>query len=120
MVISFCVVMEPSRMTGHQGSLNNTPPGGVGAAVSVGTRSDAVGQSISRLKQQTPSKIPMPNPDLMLRNVPFPELAEACNNFSHDNLLGKGGFGEVYIGKWNGQQIAVKRIREERRRCVGY
>jgi len=112
-------LMEPSRMTGHQGSLNNTPPGGVGAAVSVGTRSDAVGQSISRLKQQTPSKIPMPNPDLMLRNVPFPELAEACNNFSHDNLLGKGGFGEVYIGKWNGQQIAVKRIREERRRSQG-
>ena len=93
--------------------VNTSSPGGAGSLVA--TRSEA-GTSISRLKQQTPSKIPMPNPDLMLRNVPFLELAQACNNFSHESLLGRGGFGEVYIGKWNGQQIAVKRIREERRR----
>ena len=92
----------PERATGA-GSIT---AGGTGTTASLA----------SRVKQPTPSRIPMPNPDIMLRNVPFPELAEACSNFAYDNLLGRGGFGEVYIGKWNGQQIAVKRIREERRR----
>ncbi|XP_011007635.1 PREDICTED: cysteine-rich receptor-like protein kinase 10 [Populus euphratica] len=35
----------------------------------------------------------------------------ATNNFSADNKLGEGGFGEVYKGTlFNGQQIAVKRL----------
>ena len=87
---------------------------GAGSITAGGT--DTTASLALRVKQLTPSRIPMPNPDIMLRNVPFPELAEACSNFAYDNLLGRGGFGEVYIGKWNGQQIAVKRIREERRR----
>ena len=74
--------------------------------------------SMHILKQQTPNMIPMPNPELMLRNVSFQELADACNKFSPSNLIGKGGFGEVYIGRWNGQRIAVKRIREDRRRSL--
>ncbi|KAF7849225.1 hypothetical protein BT93_L1068 [Corymbia citriodora subsp. variegata] len=35
----------------------------------------------------------------------------ATNNFSHQNKLGEGGFGEVFQGKLpNGQKIAVKRL----------
>ena len=30
------------------------------------------------------------------------------------NFLGRGGFGEVYKGTWNGQEIAVKKLRRER------
>ncbi|KAG5246808.1 cysteine-rich receptor protein [Salix suchowensis] len=38
-------------------------------------------------------------------------LEAATNNFSADNKLGEGGFGEVYKGTLpNGQQIAVKRL----------
>ncbi|KAF7847322.1 hypothetical protein BT93_L3087 [Corymbia citriodora subsp. variegata] len=38
-------------------------------------------------------------------------IQAATDNFSHQNKLGKGGFGEVFQGKLpNGQQIAVKRL----------
>ena len=30
------------------------------------------------------------------------------------NFLGKGGFGEVYKGVWQGQEIAVKKLRKEK------
>lgn len=39
----------------------------------------------------------------MIRNAAFSELQVACNNFSADRILGRGGFGVVYRGKWNGQ-----------------
>ncbi|KAK7380207.1 hypothetical protein VNO78_32705 [Psophocarpus tetragonolobus] len=38
-------------------------------------------------------------------------IEAATNNFSHENFIGKGGFGEVYKGIFSsGQQIAVKRL----------
>ncbi|WRX29402.1 Serine-threonine/tyrosine-protein kinase [Theobroma cacao] len=41
----------------------------------------------------------------------FGTMANATNNFSVDNLLGKGGFGPVYKGTLEeGQEIAVKRL----------
>ena len=49
----------------------------------------------------------------MLRNVAFSEIEEACNGWC--DILGAGGFGEVYKGVWNGQNIAVKRLRNDKR-----
>ena len=43
----------------------------------------------------------------------------ACNNFHPDGVLGRGGFGEVHRGTLNGQEIAVKRILEEKWRQIG-
>ncbi|XP_010057978.2 cysteine-rich receptor-like protein kinase 25 [Eucalyptus grandis] len=41
----------------------------------------------------------------------FATIQTATNNFSHQNKLGEGGFGEVFQGRLpNGQQIAVKRL----------
>ncbi|GAA0159541.1 transmembrane signal receptor [Lithospermum erythrorhizon] len=37
-------------------------------------------------------------------------MKAATNNFSADNKIGKGGFGQVFQGTLNGKQIAVKRL----------
>ena len=54
-----------------------------------------------------------PNKTFLLRNVPFSEIEEACHKWS--DILGVGGFGEVYKGTWNGQNVAVKRLRNDKR-----
>ncbi|KAI4962890.1 hypothetical protein ZWY2020_024663 [Hordeum vulgare] len=42
----------------------------------------------------------------------FKSIAAATNNFLESNILGKGGFGNVYKGKLeDGKEIAVKRLR---------
>ncbi|CAK9155768.1 unnamed protein product [Ilex paraguariensis] len=43
----------------------------------------------------------------------YPEIFDATNGFSSDNLVGKGGYAEVYRGILeDGQAIAVKRLTE--------
>ncbi|KAI3872993.1 hypothetical protein MKW92_025142 [Papaver armeniacum] len=50
------------------------------------------------------------NPD-QLRYFKFEELAIATDDFSKANMLGKGGFGQVYKAKLpDGQELAVKRL----------
>ncbi|CAL1381980.1 unnamed protein product [Linum trigynum] len=46
-----------------------------------------------------------------LRNFTYPELKAATNHFSKDNLIGKGGFAEVYKGRLaDGNLVAIKRL----------
>ncbi|KAJ7943740.1 Receptor-like kinase [Quillaja saponaria] len=48
------------------------------------------------------------------RNFDYQELAAATNNFSSENLIGKGGHAEVYKGSLSdGQVVAVKRLMKE-------
>ncbi|GAA0184630.1 transmembrane signal receptor [Lithospermum erythrorhizon] len=48
-----------------------------------------------------------------LRNFTFKELQLATNNFSSKNILGSGGFGNVYRGKISdGTIVAVKRLKD--------
>lgn len=41
----------------------------------------------------------------------YDELAAATDGFSEANLLGQGGFGHVYKGTVNGQEVAIKKLR---------
>ncbi|WRX29401.1 Serine-threonine/tyrosine-protein kinase [Theobroma cacao] len=51
------------------------------------------------------------NEEMELPLFNFGTIANATNNFSIENLLGKGGFGSVYKGTLaEGQHIAVKRL----------
>ncbi|CAN1223520.1 Probable LRR receptor-like serine/threonine-protein kinase At2g23950 [Linum grandiflorum] len=48
-----------------------------------------------------------------LRNFSFRELQHATSNFSSKNILGAGGFGNVYKGKLgDGSTVAVKRLKD--------
>ncbi|XP_008797566.1 protein NSP-INTERACTING KINASE 1-like [Phoenix dactylifera] len=48
-----------------------------------------------------------------LRRFQFRELQIATNNFSSKNILGKGGFGNVYKGQLqDGTLVAVKRLKD--------
>ncbi|GAB2267481.1 hypothetical protein Dimus_002464 [Dionaea muscipula] len=48
-----------------------------------------------------------------LRNFTFKELQNATENFSSKNILGSGGFGNVYGGKLvDGTLVAVKRLKD--------
>ncbi|EPS68618.1 hypothetical protein M569_06148, partial [Genlisea aurea] len=70
----------------------------------------------SRSPQSLPS-LPSLDADLYYcfetswKNFSLSDLQEATNNFSHENLIGEGGYSEVYKGHLeNGQLIAVKRL----------
>ena len=73
----------------------------------------------SVLKQRNPSGIRLPDTELFFTNIPFEELKKDCNGFHHSNQIGRGGFGEVYKGRRNYQDIAVKRIRSDKRMDKG-
>ncbi|KAA3464134.1 receptor-like cytosolic serine/threonine-protein kinase RBK1 isoform X1 [Gossypium australe] len=69
------------------------------------------------------NSIPVPKPSW--KNFTYSELAAATDNFSSENLIGKGGHAEVYKGHLSdGQIVAVKKLmknekqEEDRATCL--
>ncbi|KJH41690.1 hypothetical protein DICVIV_12337 [Dictyocaulus viviparus] len=54
--------------------------------------------------------------------VPYTDLQEATSNFSDENVIGRGGYGVVYVGEWKHTKIAVKRFMTSGTKCgqVGF
>uniref|UniRef100_A0A199UBG1 non-specific serine/threonine protein kinase n=1 Tax=Manihot esculenta TaxID=3983 RepID=A0A199UBG1_MANES len=48
------------------------------------------------------------------RQYSYQQLAKATNHFSSNNLLGEGGFGQVYMGSVDGQSLAIKKLKNHR------
>ncbi|XP_043814178.1 proline-rich receptor-like protein kinase PERK15 isoform X2 [Manihot esculenta] len=47
-----------------------------------------------------------------LREYSYAKLADATDKFSNANLLGEGGFGQVYKGSLDGKVVAIKKLKQ--------
>ncbi|CAN8237118.1 unnamed protein product [Cochlearia groenlandica] len=83
-----------------------------------------IGVFIGALCLKCSSKARVTNPDIEAelddcatnpQKFKLRELKRATGNFSPENKLGQGGFGMVFKGKWDGRDIAVKRVSEKSR-----
>ncbi|KAK7337830.1 hypothetical protein VNO77_18417 [Canavalia gladiata] len=68
-------------------------------------------KSKSKSIEENPALFNLYSPRSSLVNFSLSDLRNATNNFSNENIIGRGGFAEVYKGRLpDGQLIAVKRL----------
>ncbi|WVZ64628.1 hypothetical protein U9M48_014122 [Paspalum notatum var. saurae] len=97
----------------NQHSLELTPPATTAttaAASSSDYLSSAAASGGSSNSKSQPVSLPVG--EVLFRGAfEYGELAAATNGFADSNLLGRGGFGDVYVGTVDGTLVAVKRLR---------
>ncbi|KAF8102571.1 hypothetical protein N665_0198s0270 [Sinapis alba] len=55
-----------------------------------------------------------PKPKPLIQCFTYNEISKATNDFNQENIVGVGGYSEVYRGDlWDGRRIAVKRLTKE-------
>lgn len=94
----FTPVQSPNNQSGDEKQLNEQ-------------------SQIFNVKKPKPNSVE-PNDDLKetlkeflnIPEIPLEKLAEATDNWSSENILGKGGFGVVYKGEWLSTKVAIKRL----------
>ncbi|KAL6001857.1 hypothetical protein ACLOJK_040421 [Asimina triloba] len=71
----------------------------------------AINEGAATEKENQSSTADDENQHPSLRCFSYAEISHATNNFHPDNMVGKGGYAEVYKGSlYDGQTIAVKRL----------
>ncbi|CAH9124169.1 unnamed protein product [Cuscuta epithymum] len=81
----------------------------VGTCISMWWRQRRIKQVFFDYNEQHKEEVRLGN----LKMFPFRELQVATNNFNSKNILGKGGFGNVYKGRLHdGTVVAVKRLKD--------
>ncbi|KAJ1289350.1 hypothetical protein BS78_02G157400 [Paspalum vaginatum] len=106
----------PPAPQDYHHSVELTPPATTTAAASSSGYLSSGGSSNSKShhddwpRGQQP--VSLPAGEVLFRGAfGYGELAAATNGFSDSNLLGRGGFGDVYVGTVDGADVAVKRLR---------
>ncbi|GMI71831.1 BAK1-Associating Receptor-Like Kinase 1 [Hibiscus trionum] len=106
--VSFKFIMK--KKDGKLGNMEKKDDAEKGVVKTVATsvgKSDSEHQSLSSTDQSSSQHLFEGGNVVISMDV----LREVTNNFSEDNILGKGGFGVVYKGELHdGTQIAVKRM----------
>lgn len=66
--------------------------------------------TLGRINEQTYSDPMFSSAEACTPLITYNELEQATNYWNEDNILGKGGFGVVFKGKWKNTEVAIKRL----------
>lgn len=87
--------------------------------ITVVSQFSSVHELKAKIKLESELESSVPEDDPTAKNgaqiFTFRELATATNNFRNDSIIGEGGFGPVYRGKFEkiGQVVAIKKLNEK-------
>ncbi|KFK26217.1 hypothetical protein AALP_AA8G217700 [Arabis alpina] len=77
------------------------------ANLEIQSTSDAADSNLEHMEQSS-------SPDLINNTFTYEYLAQATDDFSSTNIIGKGGFGFVYSGVLpDGRQVAIKQLKSD-------
>lgn len=99
----------------HEINASKTPPAATGTPggqpAPAPRPSAAAAASDSTASDSTASDVVIGQLASHIPRIAFDELTRATRNWSEEHVLGAGGFGTVYYGRWKNTAVAIKRIK---------